>query len=87
MYTALSGQCPEHIKLMMTMMMMMMKDVLVPVASDLSQQQLRSAARSYFTVPFSRTKSGSRAISTAGPKVWNHLPQSVHLATSVCQFK
>jgi len=69
MYSALTGQCPEYIK-----------DVVTLVASDLGRQQLRSAARSYFIIPRSRIKFGGRVFSTAGPEVWNHFLQSVRSA-------
>ena len=76
MYSALTGQCPEYIK-----------DVVTPVTSDPGRQHLQSSARSDFIVPRSKTKFGGRTFSLAGTEVWNHLPQSLWSAASVRQFK
>jgi len=69
MYSALTGQCP-------------VKDVVTSVASDPGRQQLRSAARSDFIIPRSRTKFGGRAFSIARPEVWNRHRQSTHPSTN-----
>jgi len=76
LHSLASVLCPEYIK-----------DVVTPVASDPGRQQLRSAARSEFIIPRSRTKFGGQDFSIAGPEVWNRLPQAVRSAASVCQFK
>jgi len=47
----------------------------------------RSASSLDFIVPRTRTKFGVQAISAAGPTVWNSLPESVKLATSLASFQ
>ncbi len=52
------------------------------------RRSLRSSSENLLTVPLSRLKSkGDRAFSVLAPKLWNSLPQSVRLSSSLSGFK
>ncbi len=73
-YKALHNQAPEYIK-----------DMLIPYQS---QRHLRSSQNILLTVPRSRLRrSGDRAFSVAAPALWNVLPLSIKLSSSMDIFK
>ncbi len=73
-YKALHNQAPEYIK-----------DMLIPYQS---QRHLRSSQNKLLTVPLSRLRrSGDRAFSVAAPALWNVLPLSIKVSSSMDIFK
>ncbi len=73
-YKALHNQAPEYIK-----------DMLIPYQS---QRHLRSSQNMLLTVPRSRLRrSGDRAFSVAAPALWNVLPLSIKVSSSMDLFK
>ncbi len=69
-YKALHNQAPEYIK-----------DMLIPYQS---QRHLRSSQNMLLTVPRSRLRrSGDRAFSVAAPALWNVLPLSIKVLSSM----
>ena len=63
MHTAVNNGSPAYIT-----------DRLVPTSSLLHSERLRSHEYGDFEVPRVQTEFGRRAVSTAGPTVWNELP-------------
>uniref|UniRef100_A0A8C6L5A4 Reverse transcriptase domain-containing protein n=1 Tax=Nothobranchius furzeri TaxID=105023 RepID=A0A8C6L5A4_NOTFU len=73
-FKALNGMAPEYLF-----------DLLQPY---IPSRSLRSESHHMLLVPATRLKTrGDRAFSVAGPKLWNDLPLSVRLSTSVEVFK
>ncbi len=73
-YKALHNQAPEYIK-----------DMLIPYQS---QRHLRCSQYMLLTVPRSRLRrSGDRAFSVAAPALWNVLPLSIKVSSSMDIFK
>ena len=79
MFLVHNHQCPDY-----------MSNIVSLVSDDPGRRRLRSAATSTdYHIPRTRTRTklGDRALSIAGPKAWNNLPQSVRSADSLDSFK
>ena len=76
MFTVHTRRCPDYLI-----------DSVQACNSDPGRTRLRSASSTNYSVPRTRTKFGDRAISVAGPVVWNSLPASVREADSLYSFK
>ncbi len=73
-FKALHGLAPVYIS-----------DLICPYSP---RRSLSSSSENLLTVPLSRLKSkGDRAFSVLAPKLWNSLPQSVRLSSSLSGFK
>jgi len=60
-------------------------DLYWPVLGARGSQPLRYAERGVLVVPFARTVAmQNRAFSVVGPRVWNDLPQELHLFIILC---
>ena len=76
MHAAVSGQCPDYIR-----------EVVTPLAMLPGRNRLRAAANGLYDVPRTRTILGQRAFSVAGPQQWNDLPSDIRDITDRAAFK
>ena len=76
MHAAVSGQCPDYIR-----------EVVTPLAMLPERNRLRAAANGLYDVPRTRTMFGQREFSVAGPQQWNYLPSDIRDITDRAAFK
>ena len=76
MHAAVSGQCPDYIR-----------EVVTPLAMLPGRNRFRAAVNGLYDVPRTRTIYGQRAFSVAGPQQWNDLPSDIRDITDRATFK
>ena len=76
MHAAVSGQCPDYIR-----------EVVTQLAMLPGRNRLRAAANGLYDVPRTRTIFGQREFSVAGPQQWNVLPSYIRNITGRAAFK
>ena len=76
MRAAVSGQCPDDIR-----------EVVTPLAMLSGRNRLRAAANGLYDVPRTRTIFGQRAFSVAGSQQWNDLPSDIRDITDRAALK
>ena len=72
-FKALHNQAPDYIK-----------DLLVVYKPG---RLLRSSSHKLLVIPPTKSKNGDRLLQVAAPKLWNSMPSSIRLASSLTCFK
>ena len=76
MHAAVSGQCTDYIREVVTLLAMLP-----------GRNRLRASTNGLYDVPRTRTIFGQRAFSMAGPQQWNDLPSDIRDITVHAAFK
>ena len=76
MHAAVSGQCPDYIR-----------EIVTPLAMIPGRNRFRAEANGLDDVPRTRTMFGQRAFSVAGQRQWNDLPSDIREITDRAAYK